>query len=1002
MTTYYHSCIVCPSCLSPYVSPSLSDAEAVPEVIDEKWFVCKNPKCRAKFNQSPLHIDGIGDIPLYRKVDLNYIESEYISWLSAAIPKGNHLITWCWRDVRFLPIAITEILMKHPDKKIMVLESNKELPKEFRIRYLIDNLYYLSGDSSSAINCSKIDKKVLKDLVLKKRDIINVKYKSFGLTFGSKTTLPEDNFEDYSITKAKNRALKRIEKEFGENSVRKIIIKSGSSEKEDSKNEIDGKWIITLTAEKRWMCKDISYNLKWIDEIAANKDNIKPVRDIIKVHEICDDDSEIYDDYSNLCVLKPSEELWKNPDKIFSMVEDYGPDLLLIPNADDFIYDLRYYGYYGTAYALKKYIDSTRIPSVLFSTDSEMRQYYKLSNKDRKFFDNPDLAIHSVDSAEVLHALSKNDSNAFPSPFSSGNLINSDSHHQNIIYETVENTLGETWNKILDEPQKYNSLIKFIKKLLASPLNAEDFRYDSYTIRTFCNRIYSYGIEGFYPQDIVDGLLNELDEFQIRTNNPVWDKFYEIALKHLSLKPCSENSKLYVIFVVNYDDKTHFVNKMNSFCSDKDFPLARVRVSSWAKLPDLLRNEPFTEDMLRNTLIISSCYPSQKYRLSKYIVGGIVFVSTSENIQKIKKIIELRLVDRITRPLIKPDNSSQLPEFMEHIISSQHEDDNTEELLKDLYSDDEDELVFIHNSYHRDLTVNRKDESDNLNMETESETTRRTVLESGKVVVLALNRNREGIFIPLDTSVMIVKDDLFDDVRIEAKISPNDLSKKLTGKEIIISRSELYSSFRSTFFKYMIGQQGWIKFKIDDREYNFKELYNLSTMWIRFIQDAIEGYRMKYHLTVNKATDDIVNKLSVAIPKEEITVRLWLKGGVEIPYDSESYFLYRTERPSNPNDIRNMYYELEEYAPDFQIDELLLSYKAVLELQKIRTRVLKSKNGKNEESIDRIHNGLKNEYMLLRQNAIIFKTEEVRKCTLSKDVDAFKVVSNPAEYTDSY
>lgn len=1000
MTTYYHSCIVCPSCLSPYIYSSLSDAEAVPEAIDDKWFVCKNPKCRAKFNQCSYHIDGIGDIPLYRKIELNDIESKYVSWMSSTIPSGCHLITWCWRDVRFLPIAITEILMKYPDKKIMIMESNKELPKEFRIPYLIDNLYYISENSLSETKNLKIDKKVLKDLFLEKRKIVNVKYKSFGLTFGSKTTLPEDNFED-SITKAKNLAVKKIKKEFGENSVRKIIIKSGSSEKEYSENEIDGKWIITLTVEKRWMCKDISYNLKWIDEIAANIDYIKPVRDIVKLHEICDDDSERHDNNSNLCILRPSEELWKNPDKLFSMVEDYRPDLLLIPNADDFIDDIRYYGYYGTAYALKKYIDSTRIPSVLFSTDSEMRQYYKLSNKDRKFFDNPDLAVHSVDSAEVFHALSKNDSNVLPSPFSSGNLINSDSHHQNIIYETVENSLGETCNRILDEPQKYKSLIKFIKKLLASPLNAEDFRYDSDTFRTFCNKVYRYGIDGLYPQDIVDGLLKELDEYKNISKNPVWDKFYELAHKHLSLKPCNENSKLYVIFVVKYDDRINFVNKMNSFCSDKDLPLARVRVSSWAKLPDLLRNEPFTEDMLRNTLIISSCYPSQKYRLSKYVVGGIVFVSTSENIQNIKKIIELRLVDRITRPLIKPDNPSQVPEFMKDIISSQPEDDS-EELLENLYSDDEDELLFIHNSYHTEISADRKNESDNIYNEKESEVSRRTILEIGREVMLALNQNGEGIFIPLDTYVMIVKDDLFDDVRVDADSSQNELSKKLTGKEIIISRSELYSSFRSTFFKYMIGQQAGIKFKLYDREYNYKELYNLSTTWIKFIQNAIEGYRMKYHMTVSEATNDIVKKLSDAIPKEEITVRLWLKGGVEISYDSENYFLYRTERPSNQEDIRKIYFALEDYAPDFQMEDLLLSYEAVLEIQKIRNRVLKSKNGKNDEASIRIHNGLKSEYQILRQNAIIFKTIGIRKCTLSKEVDAFKVVSNPAEYTESY
>jgi len=48
------------------------------------------------------------------------VECEYIRWLRE-IEKGRFLITWPWREVKFIPLLLSEYLLNNPDKKAAVV-----------------------------------------------------------------------------------------------------------------------------------------------------------------------------------------------------------------------------------------------------------------------------------------------------------------------------------------------------------------------------------------------------------------------------------------------------------------------------------------------------------------------------------------------------------------------------------------------------------------------------------------------------------------------------------------------------------------------------------------------------------------------------------------------------------------------------------------------------------------------------------------------------------------
>ena len=107
------------------------------------------------------------NIPLFWGIKQNIIEKSYIEWLSDETPIGKYLITWPWRAAKFIPILVSEYLMKNPRDKIIVITEYREwnnsdsFMTHLPVNRLFEKLIYVDTDMA----CNAIqDEQVEKDI----------------------------------------------------------------------------------------------------------------------------------------------------------------------------------------------------------------------------------------------------------------------------------------------------------------------------------------------------------------------------------------------------------------------------------------------------------------------------------------------------------------------------------------------------------------------------------------------------------------------------------------------------------------------------------------------------------------------------------------------------------------------------------------------------------------------------------------------------------------------
>lgn len=199
MRIYYYRGMICPNCHEPYVNGKPL------EILDDVYLRCSS--CGAKFRKSinlyapesfPKTIDYVtkknegqnvkdylAKFPLLWKINPNIIERSYIDWICNE-NEGVFLITWPWRDVRFIPLLVFEYLLKHSNRNAVVI-GNYTLPEEehsgifpsttpetFRDLFYIDNPESVSPELRNEI------KKLKRPLFFEKETVIDIIYKKYG------------------------------------------------------------------------------------------------------------------------------------------------------------------------------------------------------------------------------------------------------------------------------------------------------------------------------------------------------------------------------------------------------------------------------------------------------------------------------------------------------------------------------------------------------------------------------------------------------------------------------------------------------------------------------------------------------------------------------------------------------------------------------------------------------------------------------------------------------
>lgn len=1001
MRYYYNTCVTCPQCHSPYNSSKLEMADPLIK-LDTGVYYC--PKCHAEFSEnvflqdySTVELPFINKesrvIPLYRRVYLNDIEKEYIRWICND-PTGIHLITWPWKDVRFLPIALTEYIDLYPEKKILVLGNygnsiNKTVNNPIEI---LAHTFFFDMDDAINTDQIKITKNDIQSKIYYKRQIISVKYKKYGSkNEGGEYTCTK------SLIKCRNSLIKHLEEDYGSGSIRSVNspLKNSNTKSIDPKK---GVWDLTFTERPEWSGKKIQYNISWMNKVLANSGPVRYCKDILKTAVYTGKEEEEENISANIYLLNPDPEIREqNPKIIFDTIRKLNPNLVIITNPDAYIVDRRFAGM--ASRKLLEFLRDSTTPVILFSTEPESRQYYNLDQKVNAFSPCP-IIIHTLDSDHVLKKYSYNslDSSDTPSPLTSGKIPTSKMDKVHISYIPY---LPEFYSSFSEYLQNRADLFAvefklFIRNLIASPLNIKDERNERqfFARRSFQNDGISYDwIKDTLKQRIEDGkmpdsvgiIFNELiSKYYYPDKNPLRDLFIETAEKILKREPDSN-----VIFVVSRFDEKRFQKIIDD---NKVVRTWNVRVTCWNKLSRILNGI----DKNTWTYVISSTYPSMSFKMTNSPVKEFIFINDAYGIKHIQEILDRRLLEHIVRPILHPLETEKIPRHLGEILNEISQDDaeNTEDILEEYYQD-EDEMAYTSDRFISQTTHpvhgDELEDSDLVG----------TTIPEGSDVILCVDDNERGLFIPLDTNVLCLKDNLFEDIKVDPSLSSKKLKECLLEKDIVIDKTNLYSSFRVIFFRYMMEHQNNISFeRIPYRWENYKAMYFNSTEWIRYILKAIEFIHKSMDLSMDEAQEFVLVILSNSglTAHDPNTIRLWLRRSERVPMGNDVFDLYRTEHPFKMSDVSTIYEVLKKYVPNAEKYDLEKSYVAALHIQDMRSKVLKGGKSLKNKAINVIYDGLKKERAAILSNAEIFHPKFIRQVILVKSANAMKITNNYEEY----
>jgi hypothetical protein len=259
------------------------------------------------------------------------------------------------------------------------------------------------------------------------------------------------------------------------------------------------------------------------------------------------------------------------------------------------------------------------------------------------------------------------------------------------------------------------------------------------------------------------------------------------------------------------------------------------------------------------------------------------------------------------------------------------------------------------------------------------------------------------MFIPVDHTVMIRSGGFFSDITIDKSKSDAAVNKILDGKEIIISKSGIYLSFRTIFFKFMMKNGHNISFRKHPYTWEgFEELFISMTRWIRFIEKVVIQYGIREECSPEEAIAVIAEKLAKSgiTATEPGTVIGWCKHYEDITLDSGIYRVYKTEHPFRCEDLNIIFDTLNEIISeavpeDIDSDKI---YAASLCLQNLRNKVLKAKSDDDDPRYKEVRAELSRELEDVISDAEIFIPMSIQRVMITKSVEPMKHLIEYEQY----
>ncbi len=1036
MKDYYHFCFVCPSCHVPYSADSIFDIDQLHFGFDGN-IVCT--RCSTEFHPylnfsfgypylkaaidraepSSLLCDP-ARVPLLWKADLNFIEREYLDWILRD-PAGLHMITWPWYQVRFLAILLTEYCMKNGNSKVAVIRDLDEHMPDPRIipalsiPEVFEQMIFFEIPPVCPIELRReVNKKDMKSLIFCLNTVVNIKLRRFGDGEIRERICHE------SMIKTEN----AVKKEVGLGNIRSITKKMMNGREAQIYLNIDEninpervekkRWDVTLTQREEWSgdtarTGSLKYPGEWLGAVISNVDNINKVTDAIKYRKYVSYYDNVIDPASNLHLISSNLE----PEQIFSLVRKISPSLVIVENTDHLINDVRS-KYREYSRELLNYLQSPARTVLLFSTMPEWRHFYNLDREETIFHSIP-IAVHTVDTPQVLHLIRQfpdwDTQSRYPNPFTS--MIKETLEHRTKVitplFEEVpiltefRDTVIANCKNIHDE---LSLIIPFyLRRVLLSPLNIigggiHDPRFlspvwmqeadQSFTLDLIHTLLFLAAERGEIPSELPDIIREAFHSVYLpggSPQNPLREQYFVKAGEYLC-----RDTDAHVIFVVNPQDVKGFLRLINENEVLTDAQQSRISVSTWKNLRDEEMDlQDSREQDNRRTYVISSQYPSLQYSLRESTVKQFIFISDLDSKKKIEEIINYRLLERLSFPILQPAEGWDMPSFLRETI-----DQITippVDRIEDIYRDFDDE-VFQSPAYKS----GNRNYREIIEGTVSAENQKRSIIEAGEKIFLFTDLMDRAVFIPRGESLMIRSGDFYSEITLEEKKTIARLENELLNKDILLNRSGLLLSFREILFRFMIEHCNRRPFRRGIYSWrNFEELYYDSISWRLLIGKAIIECQ-KQHL---HDAEDIIFRMITGTgttAQEKSTVLGWVKKYKEIVIQGRHYRLYYTERPSRPEDMDGIIAALSEVLPP---DDLINAnpdriYKAVLMLQHFRNQVFDV--SLTTPTILIIRSKLKRDMRTILSDTDTFSPHTIRRVVLKRSVEPMRIMQDYQQF----
>jgi len=996
MRNYFHKYPTCPCCHEPHLSSSMI------KIVDYKTGLLKCSSCKAYFYENvdfthfietwrTLKGGKVGyykfikNVPFLWSIHPNIIEESYLDWLNTNI-SGKFLITWPWKEVKFIPLLITDLALQNPENKIVIISNFQNIYSTYDDMYpkpefdiVFDNLFYCNDLAEMEIDEDIVDdfRKFGRKNVLEKRDKIFYHIKIVKPLNYTEQDFEVDNSvdaENCSYRKCKTRLKNKLDNTYGENSIKLFKWKDRGVWKKTSPDEInpEGYFEISLDKQSSWGGK-LKFDRVSYWKALSNINKLIRVNKKISSIKILDDNLSDANIENNQIFFIPD---YLNSDQIFDAINKINPETVIFTKADSFMDDkVIFNGQKGRAFI--KFLDTTEKTVLMFSVKHGSRHLYKIGLDDG-FTDKYNITVHTWDSGALIKKIvDKFDCStrvsAATSCFNEFKLDNKIAAEY-ILLRCLD-SVEEVIPKIIQIVDNNYHIKKFFNDLIKTPLYINDTNTYTNFRRGYWifDNIMGYILETDY--DAFQEIIKPFNEYYLEDNepsNPIMDKIIELLTDFVQ-----KDNHIVFIAVPNFDKKgTEQILIENGF---QDYIPEKVRICTWNELSDLDLELGWEAEFY----VISTINPYITYELDECDIKNYIFIGSSQNLKDLKTILENRLNEKNKRPLYIPAPEEDLPELLKCTLNELQNVENINNMVS--------ELTFEEN-------IQPAGEKKPIKS-FEGSKTHQMKIDAGEEVIIVIDEDGNGLFLPLDRIISFKSkyNDSIEDIKI-LKSSIADLN----GREIIIDEYGFYSSYKLIFTKFVveIGDNIMIKTPLYTWK-GFNELIYSASEWMRLLRKALNRIQEDKKISENEAKDELASilvNLDIHASHQSYIKNFWLAKPSILDTSCGKVEIYEIEHPRGFGDLIEIYEMIDELFPDINLEtnNARRSYTAAITLQNIRRNFFRGQNIPPEYTY--LYDKLLEEIKMIVRNSAKFKVESAANVKLSNEVYPFRILHNYQDY----